>query len=60
MKKISSYIIALIIACSLFSSPKTIAWWNLIFPAEYTVESKDQEIKFFFIEWIKSIRACKK
>lgn len=61
MKYINKCVIAVLITATLLGNPKVLGWWNLIFPVEYTVEEeKDSDIKFFFIEWLKSIRSCKK
>ena len=61
MKYINKCFVAMLITATLFGNPKVLAWWNLIFPVEYvTEEAHDTEIKFFFIEWLKSIRSCKK
>ena len=61
MKYFNKCVIAVLITATLFGNPKVLGWWNLIFPVEYvTEEEKDTDIKFFFIEWLKSIRSCKK
>ena len=60
MNRFYKYVLAIMISLSLFNNPKVLAWWNLIFPVEYeSCREEDKEIKFFFIEWFKSIRSCK-
>lgn len=61
MKYFNKCIIAGLLIVSLLGNPKALGWWNLIFPVEYTnEEEKAPDIKFFFVEWLKSIRSCKK
>lgn len=61
MNKLNKCIIATMIACSLLSGPKATAWWNLIYSVEYEAEDKEErEIRFFFIDWLNSLRTCKK
>ena len=61
MKKINRCVIAVMIACTLLSGPKALGWWNLLYSVEYqTKDEREPEIKFFFVEWFKSLRSCKK
>lgn len=61
MKRINKILVVVMIFTTLLSGPKALGWWNLIYSVEYeTDENEEPEIKFFFIEWIKSIRSCKK
>lgn len=61
MKRINKFLVVVMIFTTLLSGPKALGWWNLIYSVEYeTDENEEPEIKFFFIEWIKSIRSCKK
>lgn len=61
MKNINRYIVAVMIACTLLSGPKVTAWWNLIYSVDCEdKDNEDREIRFFFIDWINSLRTCKK
>lgn len=61
MKKFYGYVLALMVACSLFNNPKTLAWWNLIFPVKYEAEDEgEKEIKFFFVECFKALGLARK
>ena len=59
MKKISKYLIMLLMVCSVMGGTKTLAWWNLIYD-NYTIGAEKEDdapkVKFFIWEWISSFK----
>ena len=64
-KRIREWTLALLIACSFFGSPKTLAWWNLLYPAAESEECGKEhktggrgtvKLRFFVVEWLRALK----